>query len=403
MKKPLKKESFMSNFVTKIIPYEPFESDLIEAWLDDLATKGLILHGITLMFARFQKTSPTPTRFRLDAAFKAEQIPIRRAFLAENGWQYVSNYLNLYHIYKTDEPFLSELPTDGAEKNSSVVWGTLAIPLGSFLFSFYFLFSLSEHLVGKPYLLYTLLQGETFTLLLIQLLLGLSFLLLGAVQLFALQKRKQREHRKIPRCKVRHMVARQAVQIGAKIVLPAITFLVLFGMQFGFQVHGYVWVQDYKGSIHFPLLEEINPEEGHALSNIASSNELISQYSVDNSIAKGHGILAPELIRLRQSGPTIQVNDTTYRSLYTYTVCYYHMLNRTLAKQLVKELSQMLGTHQMLSKNPEIHAWYSAKSEGQSLLLQHDAIVLEVWYRGAADLRDLLPLYEKDLGMKQTN
>lgn len=389
----------MSDYITKVVPYEPFEVDLIETWLDELARKGLILREIRLVFARFQKASPSTTRFRLDKPPKPDPVHDRKALLAENGWQHVPTFLCGYAVYKTEDPFLLELPTEGATPNPSTIWRELSIPLSSFLISIFFLSSLYDFLIGQTYLLYALISGDRFTLVSIHLLLGLTFFLLAAMQIRALYKRKQRIKSGRLRLVDQHTKAWQRFQIISKSVLPVITVVLLFGIHFGFQIqtHG-ICLLDYKHAIPFPLLDEINPEEGEALISVLSSDDLVLSSSVENYIWKEHGVFVPELVSLRQSGPTVQVNDSTYRSLYTYSVNYYKILSRPLAERFAKELSLMFDAHQTVSTNKDVHAWYSGTVEGQTLLIQYEAVILEVWYRGSSDLRDCIPLFEAHLG-----
>ncbi|MDF2838345.1 MAG: hypothetical protein K0S60_48 [Evtepia sp.] len=385
----------MSDSVIKLIPYEPFEVDRIEAWLDKLATKGLVLHEITYVFAKFKKSQPTRIRFRIDLGSKSNQSD-RRTFLKENGWQYVTILSGRYTVYKTDDPFLTELPSpDDSAPNSSATWYSFS---ASFIIAItvQLIFRFFNHSPGEIGILDSLLND---TLLGFSLLLIIALLPLCVFKIIAFQKWKRRKESEVVPSGSTSTIGRPAFQAISKVFLPLLIIGMWFGLLFSSQAYNEVPLKDFTGSIPFPLLLEINPEEGVDLSTRINSEEYGTMSLFDNYISKEHRILSPKIIKTGQYGPWIPIGNGQSVSQYSYNVVYYRMLNRQLAKWYAAELSQDVSSTQTISTSGDLQAWYSKTENNQSLILQYETIVIRVWYRGAADLRDCVPLYEAYLGI----
>ncbi|MDF2838346.1 MAG: hypothetical protein K0S60_49 [Evtepia sp.] len=376
----------MSDSVTKIIPYEPSEIDLLENWLNELAAKGLILKDITYIFAVFEKTAPCRTRFRIDFSPKKnrKKDSTRRSSFKELGWQYVTIFSDRYTIYRTDDPFLTDFPTEHAVLRSPSNWIKVAgiIALVPALQSAIFFLEYTDRRIG---VLDTLVHDTSLGVYLF-----LTMIVLFEVILFkrckAREKRDPQLSRNLPTS------GRAIHQVIKKMILPLLIFFLGFGIQHGFQMQKSGPLQNASDHIPFPLLEEINPEEGKRLSEGLKSDEF---YGLDSYITRERRLLAPLLIQTIQAGPYLQTDEKTR---YYYRVNYYRVLNGQLAKWYAAELSQNLKLNQTIDASAGVTAWYMKAEDGQSLILQYQNIVIEVRYHGATDLRDCIPLYEAYLG-----
>lgn len=390
----------MSDYVIKLIPYEPFEVDYMKAWLNDLAAQGLILEKVTFIFAKFKKTNFFHTRFQIDFSPEtdSETDCIKFAFWEDHGWQYVTNFSDRYVIYKTEDPSVMELPL---KRTTPSVYGFLQIFTFSLLAFFgllYLAFTFYYEANQKGGVLIALLGNFSSDG---SIIVFISLLILGTLPIIRLIQLKRREKSAELQNENDSMFHSIKMRILAKsIPMLAILFVVGFFI-FGLQHSNLIPPENYTKSTHIPLLEEINPEEGRALSEEMKSDDLELVSQLRNSIRKNHRILAPEIIRINQRGPTIEINETTSRNLYTYTVDCYEMLSRQLAERYARELSASLTPNQTISASEGVYALYSGTGDGQSLLIQYHNIVIKVSYHGATDLRDCIPLYEAYLGINQ--
>ncbi len=94
-------------------PYDPWEIDNIEAWLDDMASRGKWLQEIRHGFPCFEDTEPCITRHRIDAHPKDEATVARRteeyrAF----GWERVGAVNKYLDVYRAVDENAVELNTD---------------------------------------------------------------------------------------------------------------------------------------------------------------------------------------------------------------------------------------------------------------------------------------------------
>lgn len=393
----------MSDYVTKLIPYEPFEIDYIEAWLDGWAAKGLILQDITWFFAHFKKALPCEIHFRMDyrPGMDLEKESARRSLVKENGWEYVTIFSGRYTIYMSEDPSLTELPPDETTAKATVCWKDLTYLLPSILIPFLLAFLFYEnYLNGQISVFYSMVHGG-FQALIRNLAIIIAFFILAFPQINAFRRRKEREKDGVLRSSEKPTTHRERLHVTLKFI-PAIMILFALVVGFwGFQHGKENPLQDYGGSVPFPLLEEINPGEGRALSEEAKTNTPNSDVWLENYITKEHHFLAQEIITVSQTGPSTKVNETTEWSTYAYTVQYHQMQSIPLAERLTKELSELSAMQAITPASQGVKALYSGNMYGQSLILQYQNIVIEVWYRGASNLRECIPLYEAHLGIKQ--
>lgn len=100
--------------VRKYLPYEFFEVDAVEAWLDEQARKGLSLQKVTGRFCRFERTAPHTARYRVNVPSEQDlqTLDERKAAYREMGWEYVTPLTDKIGIYRALSPDAVELNTD---------------------------------------------------------------------------------------------------------------------------------------------------------------------------------------------------------------------------------------------------------------------------------------------------
>ena len=100
--------------VWKQLPYEFFEVDAIEAWLDEQVSQGLTLKKRFGRLFCFDRSAPGMTRYRInvlpkkETQSKSERIEAYR----EMGWEYVTALSYQAEIYRALRPDAVELNTD---------------------------------------------------------------------------------------------------------------------------------------------------------------------------------------------------------------------------------------------------------------------------------------------------
>lgn len=105
----------MKDSVTKRIPYEWFEIDAIEGWLDEQVREGLRLVRITpLKRAEFEPVAGPLTRYRIH--LKVEKDGSRdeeyHETFRELGWEFVAELSDQADIYQAIRPDAVEINTD---------------------------------------------------------------------------------------------------------------------------------------------------------------------------------------------------------------------------------------------------------------------------------------------------
>lgn len=356
----------MSNSLTKILPFNPSETDAIEAWLDDLATKGFILTDISYIFASFKEASPQRIRYRIDFSPNKglKNDSARRTMFKDLGWQYITIFSGRYTIYKTDDPFLTEFPTQQTAAKRALSWkllvGRIALLFATCLALLYF-----EYLNRQVGLMDSLLHNTSIPILFLML---IPSVLENSTHRYFHDK-EQNGHNAT--------VGRARMQLMTKLILPALLFSLCLGIQFGFEKHTSL-LPDDTDSLHFPLLEEINSSPP-------------SHLSYENFMIIKHHLLTPRTIEF------YQFNHYASKQYDYYKVEYYQTLHPQLAKWHVAELSRKHNMTQLRLNQSSVQAWYSETEELPILLLQYQNNVIMVHYQGTVDLRDCISLYEAHL------
>jgi len=98
---------------SKSFPYEKYEIDAIEGWLDEQARQGLRLTLVQGRRCWFEKPeTPAMTRYRIDVRGKHTDEQERLDTYAQLGWQFVAAIDSRMSVYRADRPDAVEINTD---------------------------------------------------------------------------------------------------------------------------------------------------------------------------------------------------------------------------------------------------------------------------------------------------
>lgn len=98
----------------KLIPVDYLDLPGTEAWLEEMASKGLYLEKLGRSFASFYTDEPTAVRYHLEPEFsdndKQEEFD---TVMAEKGWEVICpDKENKCWVYRADDPHAPEVHTD---------------------------------------------------------------------------------------------------------------------------------------------------------------------------------------------------------------------------------------------------------------------------------------------------
>ena len=80
----------MSKYIRKRRFVDVWRIGESESWLTDMASKGLHLHSLGTMFAKFKRGEPVSIRYRIDFSHGGQHSHEEQLDMyAESGWEYV--------------------------------------------------------------------------------------------------------------------------------------------------------------------------------------------------------------------------------------------------------------------------------------------------------------------------
>jgi len=387
----------MIDYVRKIVPYHGVETDAIEGWLEEKAAEGLVLERMHGILAKFRKTKRCRLRYRIDTTSsgmdtisekKAQKLRARIKQLSECGWQYIPGLTGRISIYKTEDLSQTELPPnpDGVAPPRASWWvGGLSGMIGAYAAQIWPLWHSDFE--------YRLTEG--FHDLLQLVILVIACIVAICVERFALRKLKKRKAEGDFPNRGYHTAERARRGKVVKVLYVGFLALVLLGSLLSWgnlMTHNYNSLTDYDEPIPFPILVEINEEEG----------ELVTQHAKDPQdtdaficLTKQEALLVPKRLTLYQDWWPAQQDPSSVQ----YRVNYYELCTEKLARPLLTDLRERSdeGVYQRIPASEGVQAFYYANGESQSLLLQYKKLLVETYYSGKTNLRDCLPLFERYL------
>ena len=96
----------------KLMPYEPYEIDALESWLDEQARKGYFLSQSHGKWLQFYRDAPRPLRCRIDVKPDPGYREDRVAAFRDMGWEYVCELSPQLDVYTCGDPSVPDLNTD---------------------------------------------------------------------------------------------------------------------------------------------------------------------------------------------------------------------------------------------------------------------------------------------------
>ena len=96
----------------KLKPYEPYEIDAMEGWLDEQARKGCFLSQSHGRWLQFYRDTPRELRYRIDVKPDPGYHEDRVAAFRDMGWEYVCELSPQLDVYTCGDPSVPDLNTD---------------------------------------------------------------------------------------------------------------------------------------------------------------------------------------------------------------------------------------------------------------------------------------------------
>lgn len=96
----------------KLKPYEPYEIDAMEGWLDEQARKGCFLSQSHGRWLQFYRDTPRELRYRIDVKPDPGYHEDRVAAFRDMGWEYVCELSPQLDVYTCGDPTVPDLNTD---------------------------------------------------------------------------------------------------------------------------------------------------------------------------------------------------------------------------------------------------------------------------------------------------
>ena len=100
--------------IARLLPYELWEIDAVEGWLDDMATQGMIFTHYSGGYYYFREDEPQVLRHRLDLHAPSIDHDRRREEFGEFGWEHICYINRKTDIYRAAREDAVELNTDEA-------------------------------------------------------------------------------------------------------------------------------------------------------------------------------------------------------------------------------------------------------------------------------------------------
>ena len=264
----------MGIYAYRIPPCPDYDIEGTEAWLEDMAKKGLILgdHGIMPGLVAFQKSEPQNIRYRLVASthsykwfslwgYAPDPDNETKHFYEDFGWEYVATRRH-FHIYAAKDPATAEMDTDPEIQAIAIKAVTKRLTVDMLLLAV--CFALYIFLIGYTY--YSYLLGGRFQISPIY-----NFLLWAILwsdwiySFFVLRKLKKKlqsgeglTHRSNYRkTRVRYWLIKIV-----KVLAVVAAFLMSYNIQSNINTSARerIDLNDYTGDIPFATMQELLPD-----------------------------------------------------------------------------------------------------------------------------------------------
>lgn len=374
--------------------------------MDDMAGKGLFFVKTVALFSLFEKGAPSESsRFRFAYIPKEElsQFTKRKEWYREHGWEYVTDYGKGIGLYRAEGATELEIDLDlegllqakKKELKEELLLAALLLLFAAWASVKTFL----DFRNREEGFLLELIHYGPGTLLAFPILwvLVLLILLYPTIQTIRLLRKGTREELldlgAYEPHKVKRM-ARRTLLAGAIAVLLFRSFLLSYFWETNDSRLRFL---DPAQGGELVLLDDISPEEGARLPQEENPYEKPEVYG-ESYFMKENSLLTSQILRIRQHIPWGKVGEEQSRRTVWYNMDIYAMRGHALAERLAKEMTGQLENPEQLEAGEGVLAIYSENREvWQSLVLPYQKFVLRIGYEGSSDLREALPLFERQL------
>jgi hypothetical protein len=298
----------MSEHVRKIIPYEPFEIDAIEGWLDRLAQQGLMLESITLRFAKFKKSEPATVRHRVDInTYQKEQLTDElHAYYEECGWRHIATFsCGKFSVYRAQNNAATELHTDLAVLNQALrrtAIGQLILAIVFYGYAAWISVGMYRYFISGGVMQSLLHDGVK--LLCCAALAIILALTCGTVNVLAFIRLRRRQKSGAILAHKGYAQVRANVKVGIVIAITVIAAFTLVMLASGFDHYEEHPLTEYTHALAFPLWEDIAPDEWDAVQSCRTDTNF---HEFSNYIMIRHSYFAPNILMTRQEGIRAEV------------------------------------------------------------------------------------------------
>lgn len=385
-----------------IIPFETFEIDAIEAWLEDMARCGWRLEKMTFCFVRFRRAEPAEVRYRLDVLTneKLSQEEELNAYYAECGWERVTDFnAQEMAVFCAEDAAAEELHTDPAVLRQALrKVGTAAVVqvvlcVAAIVFSLLGIFGI----LHAPLDLF--IGHDLYGLL------GYALLILAAcVRLGMLcpALRRYRTWERTGETASRHCAGIRVVWffVFLAFALPGILGLVKWNRAGRNQK--FLVLEDYTQSLPCPLWQDIDAEEWTeaGIPKVSEAAFPPEQAAAKDWLICDETPFAPRILMLRQKAALRETADGSFVGDDYYDADVYELRSEACAEIVAQKLTEDIwhGQSDLLdTPDFEYAAYYQAPSGDQSLVLRRGTHVVQVGYSGARDLREFTSLFSERL------
>lgn len=420
----------MSKYVKKVIPFESCDIPAIQKWLEDMAKDGLFFKECGFTCASFEKGEPASRRYRVDFCnVVCGKIPEDKQELYEScGWTVVGEFKNDLVVLYTDDPEAPEICDD----QSVFVEPLKRIRKKHTLYSilFFALFMLAP--LGQPVQMLFNGDGGWVNYLLefgtVKFVIAAVMAIVLVAEFIVHISRANHLKKQIASIESGDYMPQneeyRAKKTVGKILLPLSLPVIIVWAIISFSPTGYTaHIADDLDSYPFPLIAEINAEEGKDMARI---DEIQGYYGQTGIYRRKNDALTKSMLELSQNG------DGEIGYYYDHRVFYYEMKNEKLAEKMLEgriederefdgyevkaradkmleEFEQWGGEYEtyydgsvpVLSlieiKNPEARVYYVVEHyetyDLQRLYIQYGNVFEAVYYQGASDLSEYVDLY----------
>lgn len=324
----------MNKTVRKIIPFESCDIPAIQKWLEDMAAQGLFYKDCGFVCANFEASEPKARRYRVDFCnVVCGKIPEDKQELYEScGWTVAGELKNDLVVLYTDDPEAPELFSD--QRSFIGPLRKIRKKHKAFAALFFILFMLTP--VG--YTLQSLMHGgdwvgDLINFGTVKFIIAIIIALLLLAEFIVHAKRGRHLNRQIEAIenggtmplKEDYGVKKTVGSILVPLALPIIVaWFIIFISSTGMLSGRYLTQIDVPAERPFPLIDEINAEEGEIIAKLDAAEP--RRFEVGTSLTEDSDPSAPRILWLDQ------YSGGESEHFFQYSVRYYELRNEKFAK-----------------------------------------------------------------------